>query len=288
MATIKELIQPDDEQLKEIRAVEEACKSYDGLKSDISLDAALNFDKNMKSLFLLYEGSSLISFLTIFSPSRDEAEISAMTLPEYRNRGYFKALFEKALEEIKKYGVGSVLFVCERCSDAGFETVVSYGARLDHTEYSLKFKGDAAVVNEYPYRLEFCRCTDEDIEALVELNDAIFDRPSEEGRSIILKALHCENRKQFAVKFDGRYIGMSSAGEEEGGVTIFGLGILPEYQGRGFGRELLYLTLKYLTGQGYGSIGIEVDSLNGTANSLYTKSGFEPEATVDYYKKMLS
>jgi len=287
METIKKFIKADKAQIKEIREVEEQCRSHDRLTGIISLDASLNFKKDMKSLFLLYDSSKLVSFLTIFAPDYSTAEISAITLPEYRRRGYFDTLFVKVAEEIKKYAIGDVIFVCERRSDDGFETVVKYGAKLSHTEYSLKYKGDMASLFEYPFKLELYKCSVEDIGMVAQLDAAIFGMETEEAKSFAFNTMNAENRTQFAVKLGEKAIGLVSAGEEDGNVTIYGLGILPEYRGRGYGKELLYLILKHLVEQGYQSIGIEVDSLNETANKLYFSSGFETETTVDYYRKKL-
>jgi len=144
-----------------------------------------------------------------------------------------------------------------------------------------------ASLFEYPFKLELYKCSVEDIGMVAQLDAAIFGMETEEAKSFAFNTMNAENRTQFAVKLGEKAIGLVSAGEEDGNVTIYGLGILPEYRGRGYGKELLYLILKHLVEQGYQSIGIEVDSLNETANKLYFSSGFETETTVDYYRKKL-
>ena len=51
------------------------------------------------------------------SLSQQEAEISAFTLPEYRCNGYFKLLLSKAIQELNKFNIRDILFVCEKQSD---------------------------------------------------------------------------------------------------------------------------------------------------------------------------
>jgi len=116
---IKELVKASEEVIKEIRQLEIACKDYDKLTGDIFLDSSLNFNPYMKNIFLLYEDDKLVSLLTMFIPTQTEAEISSFTLPKYRQKGYFKALFVKASNELKKYEVQDVLFVCEPQSFSG-------------------------------------------------------------------------------------------------------------------------------------------------------------------------
>ena len=135
MITVKEIIQPDETQSAEIRKLERICKKHDGLQASLNLDASLNFDKEMKSFLLLYDGDNLVSVMAIFAPTPNEAELSALTLPQARQKGYFNRLYFRAVDEIKKHGIKEILFVCDRCSDSGFETVSAHGAKLDHTEY---------------------------------------------------------------------------------------------------------------------------------------------------------
>jgi hypothetical protein len=61
--TIKVLSETNEEVTKQIREVEIICKAYDKINGNISLDASLNFNPGMKSLFLFYQDNKLISLL---------------------------------------------------------------------------------------------------------------------------------------------------------------------------------------------------------------------------------
>lgn len=288
MTTVKEIIQPDETQSKEIRKLERICKKHDGLQTSLFLDASLNFDKEMKSFLLLYDGDNLVSVMAIFAPTRNEAELSALTLPQARQKGYFNRLYFRAVDEIKKYGIKEVLFTCERCSDSGFETVSAHGAKLDHTEYSLKFHTeDSAILSEADFTLELCEASADELDTLTALSAKVFDKSEEDEKSFVTSAFAAENRTQFVAKLEGKPIGMVSTGDEQGDVTIYGVGILPEYRGKGYGRQMLTLALKTLLGKGYQNIRIDVDSTNDAAHKLYSSSGFAEESTVDYYRKKL-
>lgn len=78
---------------------------------------------------------------------------------------------------------------------------------------------------------------------------------------------------------------MGSVSIENDEASIFGLGIAPQYQGKGFGRELLNLIAADLKNKGIENITIEVDSTNKNAFNLYKKFGFEVETSFDYYRK---
>lgn len=288
MVTVKEIIQPDETQIKEIRKLERICKKHDGLQTSLFLDASLNFNKEMKSFLLLYDGDNLVSVMAIFAPTRNEAELSALTLPQSRRKGYFNRLYFRAVDEIKRVGIKDVLFTCERCSDSGFEAISSRNAKLDHTEYSLKFnKDDSTILSQADFTLVLCEAAADELDTLAALSAKVFDESEEDAKGFVTHALESENRTQFVAKLDGKPIGMVSTGDEQGDVTIYGVGILPEYRGKGYGRQMLTLALKTILAKGCQNILIEVDSTNNVAYKLYTSSGFEEESTVDYYRKKL-
>lgn len=83
---IKALNKINKKVIKEIREVEMVCQRHDKLNGSIFLDASLNFYPDIKNLFLFYEDNKLVSLMTMFIPTAWEAEISAYTLPEYRQK----------------------------------------------------------------------------------------------------------------------------------------------------------------------------------------------------------
>ena len=71
----------------------------------------------------------------------------------------------------------------------------------------------------------------------------------------ILKA---ENIIQYSAVLDNKLIGMAAVSFESGEASIFGFGISPQYQGKGFGKELISLILEDLDKRGINDITIEV------------------------------
>lgn len=271
---------------KEIRQVYMSCKEYDGLGGNISLDAALNFNKDINNIFLLYDDKKLISFIFMFIPTCHEAEISAFTLPEYRGRGYFRRLLLEAAKEINKYNIKSILFVCEGQSLSGKEMVKSLGVHHDFTEYFLRYNNLKNPFDMgYAYKIKLYTPEIKDLGSLSQISMLTFNESYEDAESMIKSSLNTKDRKAYAAVLEGRMIGMGFASFEKGEVSIHGLGILPEFQGRGFGKELLLLIMRDLLQNGYENITLEVDSNNLKAFELYKRNGFEVEVAYDYYRK---
>jgi len=280
------LNKPDKDIAKQISEVENLCKAHDKTKGNISLDQSLNFYPEMKSLFLLYEHDKLISLLSIFMPKANEAEISAYTLPGYRRKGYFKILLNKSIEELKKYGLIDILFVCETLSNDGRETMQKLDTKLCFTEYFLAHRGRLKDFNnKHITGIEIQKADFKHLDTIAALYQQIFGDDYKDAKSMIIKSLDADNRDQYIALFDNKPIGTAAVSFDGDGASIFGLGISPQYQGKGYGKELLNLILKELELKGIKKIFIEVDSFNKSALNLYLKSGFEIEFSYDYYRK---
>jgi ribosomal protein S18 acetylase RimI-like enzyme len=285
---IKELNVVTEDLIKEIRALEETCKQHDDLEGNVFLDTTMNFNQDMKNTFLLYNDSKLISFLFVFAPNSNEGEISAYTLPEYRRKGYFKTLLERAENELKTYNVSDILFVNETKSKNGKAAVRKLKGEYEFTEYLLRYNNSFdKEINELSYKLQMIRPELDDLEEIIKANQAVFNDSVHDAKSMVMNTLESQNRTQYAFMLDSKIIGIGCVCEEENEVSIFGLGVLPEYQGRGFGREVLFLIIRKLLNQGRINIVLEVNSTNEKAYKLYRKSGFDIETSYDYYRKSI-
>lgn len=285
---IKELNHLENDLIEEMRELESICKDFDGLNGTIFLDTTFNFNKDMKSKFLIYEDDRLASFLSIFIPTSHEAEISAYTLPKYRRKGYFAMLLQNAVKELKEYEVEDILFVCESKSTTGKEVVKRLNAKYDFTEYSLRYANTVnKSLDSYKYLSRLCTPNIEDLETIVCMSQRIFDEEYEDAKSMIQNTFESKDRIQYASIFEDKYVGMGCASFAEDEISIYGLGILPEHQGRGLGKELLFLILNDLEKKHHTNITIDVNSANEKAFKLYKNNGFQVEISYDYYRKKI-
>lgn len=274
-----------DDIISEIRTIEEVCNAQDNLKSNTFLDNSMNFNKEIKSLFLAYEGNKLVSFLNIFIPTSKEGEVSAYTLPEYRQKGYFKALLKEALQELNKYKVDDVLLVLEDKAEAAKDIAINLGAKYDFSEYLLRFTGDANLQLIPPSSIKVLEAKIEHLEAMVKLAQGTFNDSYDDAKTMINNAFETEGRKQYIIKLEENIIGMAGASFEEGEASIFGVGILPEYRGKGYSKILLNEVIKDIYINHTKSITLEVNSSNNIAFNLYTKNGFTIDNAFHYYRR---
>ncbi|MDF2610815.1 MAG: acetyltransferase [Lachnospiraceae bacterium] len=278
-----------EEIISQIREIDKQCKKHDKLHGSICLDTSLNIDQGMNSIFLYYEEDRLVSVLSVFMPSAEEAEITACTLPEYRQKGYFNQLLNEAKKELLKYQPIDILYVCEPQSQGGVAAIHKLGAELDFTEYFLRYSGDTSEEMRRKHSEMVLRNAEaEDIESLIMLSQQTFGDEYDNAKSLITKSLESSNRTQYIVTLKGEPIGLAAVSIEDFETSIFGVGILPNQQGKGYGKDLLILLIEIIKKQGIDNITLEVDSSNQNAFHLYKKCGFVVAASYDYYRKSLT
>lgn len=269
-------------QHEDIENLEAICKKHDKLKVDVFLSNELNFNKEIKCYYLLYEEDTLISFLYMFMPTAKEAEISAFTDPSFRQRGYFKSLFQKAVSELSKYSIKEVLLVHEPASKEARSVLEKLHVKYDFSEYLLVYIANRAL--EINNRLHLEPARENNISEIIKLNMAVFNEDYTSSSSLVTESINSKKIEAYVAKTDSELIGVCNVNLESEDVSIFGLGISPEYQGNGFGKEMLNLIIKKLLNMNISSITLEVDSSNNKAFNLYTKNGFTIKTQFDYYR----
>ena len=65
---------------------------------------------------------------------------------------------------------------------------------------------------------------------------------------------------------------------------IYGLGVLPEHRGKGFGRAILMMAVEKLKEANAREIKLQVVTENSNALNLYKSCGFVETSIMDYYE----
>jgi len=281
--TVRAYISLCEKAVEEVLNLERICIDHDNLRGSVFLDPSLNFDHRIKSFFLVYENGKLISMLSMFIPTKHEAEITAYTLPKYRKKGYFKSLLEKAVEELRVFFIPDLLFVCENTSIPGKRVINALKANYDHTEYFMRFDR-ASYSCITTYRLKLLKTERKELEKAIAAYMKVFGDSHEETKSQIKNCYELDTREQYLAVLEDEIIGVVSVNLEAEDVSIFGFGIVPEYRSKGYGKELLHLIVESFLKRGRSDIIIDVNSENADALELYRKTGFHIEVAYEYYR----
>ncbi len=289
---ILELHELNKQQKAEIENLVRECLELEGLERTIYLDNDINFYVDLNSFYLLYDKGRLVSVLTVLQPLEEEAEITAYTLPAERKKGYFKALFQRAEEELLSFGISRILFVAEPKSVSGISALKALDAVYYKSEYLLAYPFPEASINNTMYfsapdfqpLFELIEITRERQEEAAVLGSEIFCTDVEETQDVIEIAMNSEFMKCYGAYLENKLIGICSISYGTTQASIFGFGIAPGCQGRGYGRRLLKQVMNMLRNKGTEVITLHVGSENARAYSLYTSVGFKIQTQYDYYE----
>jgi ribosomal protein S18 acetylase RimI-like enzyme len=272
------------EMKKQIHELDQVCSKADGVKYLTDLDDSLNAHKEMNHTFLCYEDRKLIAFLHLFAPMSSEAELSALTLPDYRRKGYFTALLLRATEELNTFQVPDLLFVSQE-SFPDKHIAEHFGATYEFSEHLMSLNRSTYKVQPTahqkivmkPQKMEY-------LEQLIDVSVSSFNDSREDARSLIEMALLSANRRGFMAMLDDKIIGICYVRFDETEAFIFGFGVQAEAQGRGLGGAFLRLILNELFSGAVSVVKLEVASRNASALHLYKKMGFTADETIDYHR----
>ena len=275
-----------DDQLRDLRGLDDICSAFDGAQSHLSLDNSINCEPDMDCFFLLYEGEALLGLLSIFAPMRGVAEITACVHPEHRQKGHFRELLSCACASLREYGFEKLLFTHEASASAGKAIAQKWGLTVEHSEYLLKYQGEAPAVEKGRLAVRYAQ--ESDLPGMVRLGIETFGETPEDARHMVESSFRDATRLNFVAFADGALVGVGGVSTGEPELYIFGLGVAPQHQNKGFGRIMLSCIVDELQRSYNRPIVMEVDSENARAFHMYITSGFEVQVQYDYYEAQLS
>lgn len=268
-----------------VRELERVCQTHDSLKGSLFLDPSLNFSPDAPCLITYTQDDAVIGAMTFFSPTLEEAELVALTHPNFRRKGVFRALMKEAATQAAALNIADFLLVCEPQSKDGTAALSKIEKTPDHTEYALRYdRTQSPYALAVPDGLTLHRATEADLPVLAKISADSFSEEAERAAHFMELALASDTRQQYFVRLNGEPVAIGALGYEDGEATLYGLGVLTSLQNKGIGRGLVALLLREAFAQGTLSILIEVDNTNARAYHLYLSCGFFAEATYDYFR----
>ncbi len=111
-----------------------------------------------------------------------------------------------------------------------------------------------------------------------------FDMFEEDAASFYrAENLEVPDARYYVALLNDVYIGKIDVSLGEHEALIYNFGIVPQYRGRGFGRQMLARTIQELLAIGQQRITLEVEAANKNALGLYQSCGFKESSQYHYY-----
>lgn len=237
-------------QSHDIRNLIEVSKLHDNTKGIFFMEQENNEIKEFPCFYLMYNGSVLVSAVSVFIPDSSECEIYGITLPEYRKKGYFKRLYQNAMDKLKDFGIEKILFVNDPLFVEGAAILLKIGAILHSSDYLMRYN-----MRKVP-----------------------------EPKNIIrLESQKFGNTELFKGFLDEYEIGHSYCEHTRGTSVIFGFWVEKKYRNKGYGTELLLLMIQQLISENVHKILLHVNGANMYAHKMYYHNGFIHEEQIDFW-----
>lgn len=268
------------DQINQIRMLEQLCKIHDQSSLRVGVESLKEIDGD--AAFLCQIEDQLIGFLSWYSSDGTEANINSMVHPEFRRSGVFRRLLKRAAADMQMQGIHTCRFRIPSNSESGLNCIRHFGASFSTSEFSMTFKRDEDT------RLCFADvilrlAEEQDFEFMIKCSSQAFG-DSESWTREYFSHTREPSRITYIAMNSLTPVGMIRVNcLQMNTAVIHDFCVLPAFQGKGIGREILTRLVKLLRSQGYSQIRLSVVTQNKSALSLYQSIGFDISAESLYY-----
>lgn len=238
-------------QYHDAKSLIELCQAADNSKGISFLEPEMNYIKEYPCFFLMYDGCSLVSFVSVFIPDEGVCEIYANTHPDFRGKGYFARLLELVKEKNGDFHIGKVYIVNDPSCESGTKALETIGAVLESSDYLMRYNND---IKPNPKKILDLQCEMDGV------------------------------NEKYSGFLGGTQVGHCYVEHNRGTASVFGFWIEEKYRGNGYGTEMLLLLLEHLLLHGSSKILLHVNNANKAAHSMYFNHGFIHDEQIDYWR----
>ncbi|HEY7358444.1 MAG TPA: GNAT family N-acetyltransferase [Ktedonobacterales bacterium] len=290
--TIEPTLQLSQDALADVRQLVAACEAEDRAPVRVSWSMLQERSGAVPLDFCCYLAGRLVGYLFMDHYDPKERETVILVHPAYRRRGIAHALLVAAHEQCRRAGIERIILICERRAISGKAFADHFAARFDFAEHEMvlgDFRPRAAHTSHLSLRL----ATLDDLDVLVAIQASSFDEPEDDVRQRFIRHWQEPSSKQYIATLAAEQteqavpVGALRLTAEDRETGIYGLGVAPAYQGRGYGRQIIEEAIRLARlDDPQQPVMLDVDESNTRAFNLYRSCGFQVRATYDYYTLM--
>lgn len=271
-----------------IKRLVDLCNRHEHLR--IRLDWGMLRSQNGTEVndFLYYKENDLVGYLAGYGFDNGEHELTVLVHPDYRRQAIGRELLEAAKNEYAYVEGCRLVLRCEHASQSGKAFVESVGAQYDFSEHEMVLE-DFQERLQFDDRLLFRQADMSNLDALLMTMSASFEVSEVLIRQQVTTFARDPHRQFYLAIFGEPEVGCEEpvgclrVDEMEDEIGIYAFGIIPDYRGRGYGRQMLEEAIRAIRSRSQKQIMLDVDVRNERALGLYRSCGFQIRTTYDYY-----
>lgn len=270
--------------LRIIKNLVEFCAQSDGFKIRLYWNILQNrLTQELNDLLYFIDGN-LVGYLALFTFEMDEAEISLVIHPKYRQQGIAKKLMSEALLELRQRQIPKTLWICPQGSIIDKDYLQPL-----HSEYV--FSQIEMITTQLPSitglpKVELRQASLEDLPLVAKIGMVSFESSYSEALQRFSENMQEKNRRIWLLSTPQH----SNVGkihvrlDDEAVAFIHDLCIMPEYRGKKLAMAMLVEVMALLRREGQRVFTLDVETDNEGALNLYLQCGYKIVAAYDYWR----
>lgn len=230
---------------------------------------------------LYYQDNQLVGFLAAFFFYETACEVALIVHPDYRRQNIAKKLLQTILPLLIEREMMQLIFsMTARFNDSW---IASKGFTYRQSDYHMDRFDFNPIFISSP-RLQIRQANFEDISDLCSIESACFTEIHSEPFMRYANLLCDPDYFIVVANFQGQNIGKAHLRWQEQEAQFFDIGILPKFQKRGFGGELIASCINFSLQKGKAKQALDVVATNEAALKIYLRHGFKITMHHDYWQ----
>ena len=255
-------------------------------------------------LFVAEADGKIVGFISLF-PERKigRALLDCMVHPRHRRKSVAKKLFSRALHRAKEMGVKVVQIDIPKTNVAAISLVSRLGFQFIRRFLELKldfYNIQLPDVKHGVFKIRELRPGEEnkltEIQNLSFIGTWGYNPNTTEEIIYRINMSDCSPEDVIVAHKGDKFVGYcwttinaeENVTKRENKGKVHMMGVDPDYQNRGIGKQILLAGLAHLVNKSIETVELTADSENQAALSIYDSIGFEVWSTTLWYEKNLS
>ncbi|MEY8463596.1 GNAT family N-acetyltransferase [Streptococcus merionis] len=273
------------EQLTAVKQLIKIVQQSDGTARTPYLSNMLNFDHELPTFFLSYEGEQLVGFLTVYADEPDDVELAILVHPEFRRQGIATGLLNAFYRETAAFSLAAPNFWTERAFlDKHPDFPAQWNLVADEETDIWLTREREPYLTKTRADVQMCQAEEALLHAIAQFQSQTFDNDYQLSLRYAKEALQDEDSWLYVLLKENQVIASCTVDLSSDYNYLYGLAVLENYRGQGYGTYLVQQLVNDLLSKNDKPFQIAVEEDNIGAKRLYEKIGFVQQTQIIYLK----